>query len=102
MSIGSVSIDSDHAIATVSAEAAPPATDDIPVDTANPFLPDQADLTSCVGTLERPGCGSSERGGWQQSLVAIAMTGGLVLIFGRVAWGVMRNRRNDGDVASTP
>ncbi len=85
------------------ATTVPTPTDDITVDTANPFLPENQDLTACVGTLQRPGCGSSERGGWHQNLVAIAMIGGLLIVFGRVAWGVRRNRsRTDGDVASTP
>lgn len=77
-----------------SVHAAPIGTDDIPIDTVNPFLPDEQDLTACVGTLQRPGCGSSARGGWHQDLVAIAMVGGLVVVFGRVFWGVARNRRN--------
>lgn len=93
-------------IATVTASSnqpVPVSTDDIPVDTANPFLPENADLTACVGTLQRPGCGSRERGGWHQNFVAIAMIGGLLIIFGRVGWGVARNRRNgDGDMASPP
>lgn len=68
-------------------------TDTVPVDTANPFLPEQRDLTECIGLLQRPGCGSEARGGLGQTLVAILMIGGLVLIFGRVAWGLRRNRR---------
>jgi hypothetical protein len=81
----------------------PPVATDIPVVTANPFLPEDADLTTCVGTLQRPGCGSSERGGWHQNLVAIVMIGGLLIIFGRVAWGVARHRQDrDGDITSTP
>jgi hypothetical protein len=70
--------------------------DDVTIDTANPFLPDDVDLSLCVGTLPRPGCGSEERGGWHQNLVAIAMVAGLLVVFGRVAWGVRRSqRRND-------
>ena len=90
-------------IAGVAAENdPPPVATDIPVDTANPFLPESADLTSCIGTLQRPGCGSRERGGWHQDLVAVAMIGGLLIIFGRVAWGVARNRRDDdSDLASS-
>jgi hypothetical protein len=72
-----------------------PAVDDVTIDTANPFLPDEVDLSQCVGTLPRPGCGSEERGGWHQNLVAIAMVAGLLIVFGRVAWGVRRNRRQN-------
>jgi len=91
-------------IASVAADNdPPPVATDVPVVTANPFLPEEADLTACVGTLQRPGCGSRERGGWHQDLVAIAMIGGLLIIFGRVAWGVARNRQDDdSDIASTP
>jgi hypothetical protein len=93
-------------VATAAAESTQPvpvSTDDITVDTANPFLPESADLTGCIGTMQRPGCGSRERGGWHQYLVAIVMIGGLLIVFGRVGWGVARNRRsNDDDIASTP
>lgn len=70
-----------------------PVTTEVPVVTANPFLPEEADLTSCIGMLQRPGCGSEERGGWHQYLVAIAMVGGLLIVFGRVAWGIRRGQR---------
>ena len=76
---------------------------DVTIDTANPFLPDDVDLSLCVGTLPRPGCGSEERGGWHQNLVAIAMVVGLLIVFGRVAWGVVRSqRRNDIDEPDIP
>jgi hypothetical protein len=106
VAIGVGALALDPRIATVAASSnqpVPVSTDDVPVDTANPFLPDSADLTACVGTLQRPGCGSRERGGWHQYLVAIAMIGGLVIIFGRVGWGVARNRHGgDEDLASPP
>jgi hypothetical protein len=69
-------------------------TDEIIIDEANPFLPETRDLTDCVGTLERPGCGSESRGGWRQNAVAIVMIAGLVLVFGRIAWGVRRGQKN--------
>ncbi len=68
--------------------------DEIIIDEANPFLPETRDLTDCVGMLQRPGCGSEARGGWHQNLVAIAMVGGLFLVFGRVAWAVRRSQKN--------
>jgi hypothetical protein len=76
--------------------------DDVTIDTANPFLPDEVDLSQCVGTLPRPGCGSEERGGWHQNLVAIAMVAGLLIVFGRVAWGVRRNRRQNDAATKSP
>jgi hypothetical protein len=84
---------------TAAASSTPPPPTDVPtttelvVDEPNPFLPEERDLTVCVGTLERPGCGSEARGGWHQNLVAIAMVGGLLLVFGRIAWGIRRNQR---------
>jgi hypothetical protein len=72
--------------------------DDIVIDEANPFLPEDRDLTQCVGTLERPGCGSEARGGWHQNAVAIAMVAGLLIVFGRIAWGVRRSQRTAGSI----
>ena len=102
--VGGVSaFDSHDAPVAAGSNQSVPVSTDVPVDTANPFLPEDADLTACVGTLQRPGCGSDQRGGWHQNLVAIAMIGGLLIIFGRVAWGVARNRRDDGDdITSAP
>ena len=68
-------------------------TDEIVVDEANPFLPENRDLTECVGMLQRPGCGSEARGGWHQNAVAIVMIAGLLLVFGRIAWGVRRSQK---------
>ena len=69
-------------------------TDEIVIDEANPFLPENRDLTDCIGTLQRPGCGSEARGGWHQNAVAIVMVTGLLIVFGRVAWGVRRGQKN--------
>ena len=66
---------------------------DEPPTTANDFFPEERDVTDCIGTVERPGCGSKARGGWRQTLVFIAMFIGLFIIFGRVAVGVTRNRK---------
>jgi hypothetical protein len=67
--------------------------DEIVVDEANPFLPEDRDLTTCIGMLQRPGCGSESRGGWHQNVVAIVMVAGLLLVFGRVAWGVRQGQK---------
>jgi hypothetical protein len=67
--------------------------DEIVVDVANPFLPDDRNLTECIGMLQRPGCGSESRGGWHQNAVAIIMVAGLFLVFGRVAWAVRRGQK---------
>jgi hypothetical protein len=68
-------------------------TDEIVVDEANPFLPEDRNLTECIGMLQRPGCGSESRGGWHQNAVAIVMVAGLLLVFGRIAWGVRRSQK---------
>jgi hypothetical protein len=64
-----------------------------PPISANDFIPDDRDLTSCIGVLERPGCGSENRGGWRQTLVFGAMFLGLVLVFGNVVRGVRKRKR---------
>jgi hypothetical protein len=74
--------------------------DEIVIDEANPFLPENRDLTDCIGMLQRPGCGSEARGGWHQNAVAIVMISGLLIIFGRVAWGVRRGQKNA--ITTTP
>jgi hypothetical protein len=76
----------------MTAHATVPPTDE-PIVTANPFLPEQQDLTDCVGLVERPGCGSESRGGLHQNLVAIVMIVGLLLVFGRVAWVIRRSQQ---------
>ena len=72
--------------------AAPPPTDEPPV-TANPFLPEQQNIGDCLGALERPGCGSEERGGWRQTLVFLIIGAGLVFVFTMVVREVRRSRR---------
>jgi len=81
------------AAALATATPQPPVGTDVPVVTANPFLPENRDVSDCVGTVQRPDCGSAARGGWHQNLVAIAMIGGLLIVFGRVAWVVVRAQR---------
>ena len=68
-------------------------TDEIVIDEANPFLPENRNLTECIGMLQRPGCGSEARGGWHQYTVAIIMVAGLLLVFGRIFWGVRRGQK---------
>ena len=70
---------------------APPPT--APVVTANEFLPTDRDLSDCVGVLEKPGCGSEERGGTATTVVFIVMLLAMVVIFARIAIGVRQNRR---------
>ncbi len=78
--------------AAVTVGAATDAPNRPPV-TANEFLPEERNLSDCVGALERPGCGSEARGGWRQTLVFLAVAAGLVLVFGRIAWSARRSRQ---------
>ena len=64
-----------------------------PPISANEFIPEDRDLTSCIGALERPGCGSESRGGWRQTLVFSALLVGLVVVFGNVVRGVRKRDR---------
>lgn len=72
-----------------------------PPTTVNEFFPENVDVTDCIGTVERPGCGSKSRGGWRQTLVFVAMIIGLLIIFARVGYALSRNR-NRLDPGSTP
>jgi len=51
----------------------------------NDFLPEGQNVSDCVGTVERPNCGSSSKGGWRMTLVFIVLIGGLGFIGWRIA-----------------
>lgn len=68
----------------------PPTTQPPLID--NDFLPEDANLSDCVGFVERPGCGSEARGGLQMTLIFLALATGLGIIFWRITVGVRRNR----------
>lgn len=76
------------AVTAVGDEAEP-----IPPVTVTDFYPEESNLSDCVGLVERPGCGSEERGGWRQTAVFGLLVVGLGIIFWRIAVGVRRNRR---------
>ena len=63
-----------------------PATTDGGTVVTNDFFPDERDVTECVGVLERPGCGSSSRGGWRQG----AILGVLVVAIGFIGWRISK------------
>lgn len=70
----------------------PPTTQPPLID--NDFLPEDANLSDCVGFVERPGCGSEARGGLQMTLIFLALATGLGIIFWRITVGVKKNRAN--------
>lgn len=59
----------------------------------NPFLPEEANVGDCISALPRPGCGSEARGGWRQTLVFVALAGGLAVIAWRLIVAVRRRDR---------
>lgn len=65
-----------------------------PPVTINDFIPEDRNLSDCIGALERPGCGSEARGGWRQALIFVVVAGGLALVFGRIAWSARRRRQS--------
>ena len=58
----------------------------------NVYVPDK-NLSDCVGTLERPNCGSTAKGGRGTYLTFLALILGLAFIFWRIARGVKARDR---------
>ena len=79
-----------------------------PPDTVSDFYPEANDLSNCVGLVEKPGCGSSSRGGWGQYAVFGLLAVGLGIIIWRIAAGLRANQAarsdstTDGDPGSPP
>ena len=96
-------------VSSATAHATTPPTDtqlDITADTQPPttendFMILERDVTSCISSIPKPGCGreptsSSDRGGWQQLLLFFIMILGMAFIFYRVYRSV---RTRDRDMA---
>ena len=67
---------------------APPVTNDL--------LPERDNVTDCIGTVERAGCGSKARADGHTYLVFLALAAGLTFIGWRIARGVKaRDRANE-------
>lgn len=81
-------------VAPSSAFASTDPDDPAPPATVNEFLPEDRNLGDCLGAVERPGCGSEARGGWRQTLVFVAIVGGLGVIAWRVVASARRARPN--------
>ena len=62
----------------------------------NVFLP-EGNLSDCVGTVERPNCGSAEKGGRGTYLTLAVLVLGLAFIFWRISIGI---RKRDAVVNS--
>lgn len=83
----------------VAAPAGATTPDDMtsPVDTTNPFLPENANLGDCLSSLPRPDCGSTARGGFAQWATLVALVAGLTFI----GWRVVRGARRNAAAAAT-
>ncbi len=51
----------------------------------NVFTPEDANVSSCVGTMERPDCGSKSKGGWRMYLTFAFLMSGMGFIGWRIA-----------------
>lgn len=54
----------------------------------NDFMPEEQNLSDCLGSLQRPGCGSDARGGWRQYLTMAVLAAGLAFVGWRISRGV--------------
>lgn len=68
-----------------------------PPVTVSDFYPEDANLSDCVGLVERPGCGSEARGGWRQLAILGAIAVGLGIIIWRITAGVRARRAGASD-----
>jgi hypothetical protein len=68
----------------------------------NPFLPDK-NLSDCVGTNERPNCGSPEKGTKGTYMTFAVLIAGLGFIFWRISIGVRaRDKVMNADPEPSP
>lgn len=61
--------------------------------TTNDFFPAERNLSDCSPAVERPGCGSTAKGGWRMTLVFIVLLAGIAVIIGRIAVATVRRGR---------
>ncbi len=65
----------------------------------NEFLPERANVSDCIGTVERPNCGSAAKGGWRMYLTFAVLIAGMSFI----GWRVVRSvRARDSAVNRRP
>ncbi len=74
------------AVATTPPATEQPTTSE-PVAT-NDLIPQNNNVTDCIGTVERPNCGSKARADGHTYLVFLALAAGLAFIGWRIARGV--------------
>lgn len=61
--------------------------------TDNEFIPTDQNLSDCVGTLERPNCGSNSKEDAHMYITFAVLMGGMALIGWRIAVAVRRRDR---------
>ena len=69
------------------------ATSVAPPDTVNDLLPEVENIGTCIGTLERPGCGSKAKGDFRQYLTFFLLFLGMSFIGWRITIGVRKRDR---------
>ena len=71
---------------------APPETPAPTTTIENVFLPEDTtvNFTDCISSVQRPDCGSRERGGWRQGAVFAVIVVGLIAIGTRLVIGIRR------------
>jgi hypothetical protein len=65
---------------------------------SNVFTPEDANVSSCVGTLERADCGSKSKGGWRMYLTFAVLMSGM----GFIGWRIARSVRARDAVVNAP
>ncbi len=91
---------------------AAPAGAEAPIDTStvttegNVYVPEDENVSSCVGTLERPDCGSKSKGGWRMYLTFAVLMAGMGFIGWRIARGIRArdavvNKVTEADAGAT-
>lgn len=79
--------------ATATTEPIAPTDDSAPPVTVNDFLPEEENVGTCIGTLERPGCGSKAKGDFRQYLTFLALALGLGFIGWRITIAIRKRDR---------
>lgn len=64
----------------------------------NVFTPVDANVSSCVGTMERGDCGSKSKGGWRMYLTFAVLMSGM----GFIGWRIARSIRQRDAVVNSP
>jgi hypothetical protein len=82
-------------VSATTADGEPTAPPETPAPTTtieNVFLPDDTtvNFTDCISSVQRPECGSRERGGWRQGVVFAVIVAGLIAISARLVIGIRR------------